>query len=285
MTGTALAFPTPASLGSLDHYIQAVNRFPLLTAEQEIALGRRLRPRQRPRRRAAARAVAPAAGGRREPQVPGLRAAAGRPDPGRQHRPHEGRAPLRPRARRAPRVVRAALDPGRDPRVHPAQLAAGQGRDDQGAAQAVLQPAQHEDRAPPRSSTKEAHAIAKELGVKPEEVVEMETRLSGRDIALDPQPDEDGDAVAPIAYLTDTEDEPAQILERAETETQPVRRPEARARRSSTTAAAGSSRRAGSRGGSGDAAGPRRRVRRFRRAHPPDREQGAEVDAGADRAD
>ena len=35
MTGSALAFPTPASLGSLDHYIQAVNRFPLLTAEQE----------------------------------------------------------------------------------------------------------------------------------------------------------------------------------------------------------------------------------------------------------
>ena len=38
MTGSALAFPTPASLGSLDHYIQAVNRFPLLTAEQESRL-------------------------------------------------------------------------------------------------------------------------------------------------------------------------------------------------------------------------------------------------------
>jgi RNA polymerase sigma-32 factor len=42
MTATALTFPTPASLGSLDHYIQAVNRFPLLTAEQEVDLGRRL---------------------------------------------------------------------------------------------------------------------------------------------------------------------------------------------------------------------------------------------------
>ena len=41
MSGSALAFPTPASLGSLDHYIQAVNRFPLLTAEQETELGRR----------------------------------------------------------------------------------------------------------------------------------------------------------------------------------------------------------------------------------------------------
>src|SRR5438046_599505 len=43
MSSTTLAFPTPASLGSLDHYIQAVNRFTLLTAEQEVALGRKLR--------------------------------------------------------------------------------------------------------------------------------------------------------------------------------------------------------------------------------------------------
>src|SRR5208282_3905973 len=42
-TTTTLAFPTPASLGSVDHYIQAVNRFPLLSAEQEVEFGRRLR--------------------------------------------------------------------------------------------------------------------------------------------------------------------------------------------------------------------------------------------------
>src|SRR5947207_11318353 len=42
MTATTLAFPTPTSLGSLDHYVQAVNRFPLLTAAQEVELGRRL---------------------------------------------------------------------------------------------------------------------------------------------------------------------------------------------------------------------------------------------------
>src|SRR5277367_5482803 len=65
-------------------------------------------------------------------------------------------------------------------------------------------------------STSEAHAIAKDLGVKPEEVFEMETRLMGRDLALDPQPEDEGDAVTPISYLTDTEAEPAQILERAE---------------------------------------------------------------------
>ena len=35
----------------------------------------------------------------------------------------------------------------------------------------------------------DARAIAMELGVKPEEVVEMETRLSGRDVVLDPQPE------------------------------------------------------------------------------------------------
>ena len=46
----------------------------------------------------------------------------------------------------------------------------------------------------------------------------METRLSGRDIALEPQAGDDEDAVAPISYLTDTESGPEQLLERAETE-------------------------------------------------------------------
>ena len=45
----------------------------------------------------------------------------------------------------------------------------------------------------------------------------MEMRLTGRDVALDPQPDDDGDAVTPIAYLTDTDNEPVRLLERAET--------------------------------------------------------------------
>src|SRR5438128_8726790 len=43
MVRTTLAFPTPVSLGSIDHYIQAVNRFPLLTAEQEVEFGRQFR--------------------------------------------------------------------------------------------------------------------------------------------------------------------------------------------------------------------------------------------------
>ena len=45
----------------------------------------------------------------------------------------------------------------------------------------------------------------------------MEMRLAGQDIALDPQPGDEGEIMAPIGYLTDAEAEPAQILERSET--------------------------------------------------------------------
>jgi RNA polymerase sigma-32 factor len=64
----------------------------------------------------------------------------------------------------------------------------------------------------------EADAIASELHVKREEVLEMETRLTGRDLTLDPTPvDEDEHAYSPIAYLTDTDDEPAKIVEAKQT--------------------------------------------------------------------
>ncbi|MCX7184576.1 MAG: RNA polymerase sigma factor RpoH [Nitrosospira sp.] len=58
----------------------------------------------------------------------------------------------------------------------------------------------------------EVHAMAKQLGVKPEEVVEMETRFSGRDISLEPLSDDEDEAYSPIAYLTDGS-EPSQLLE------------------------------------------------------------------------
>jgi RNA polymerase sigma-32 factor len=45
---------------------------------------------------------------------------------------------------------------------------------------------------------------ARDLNVKPEEVREMETRLSGGDVVLDPSPSDDGeDSYGPIAYLAD----------------------------------------------------------------------------------
>jgi RNA polymerase sigma-32 factor len=57
-------------------------------------------------------------------------------------------------------------------------------------------------------------AMARELKVKPEEVIEMETRMSGGDVLLDPSPSDDGeDAFGPIAYLTDTSHEPIAMIE------------------------------------------------------------------------
>jgi RNA polymerase sigma-32 factor len=65
---------------------------------------------------------------------------------------------------------------------------------------------------------KEVEAIAKDLGVKPEEVVEMETRLDGGDVALEPLGDEEEQGFAPIAYLTDPDAEPGRQLEYKEGE-------------------------------------------------------------------
>jgi len=57
-------------------------------------------------------------------------------------------------------------------------------------------------------------AMARELKVKREEVIEMETRLSGGDVLLDPSPSDDGDeAFGPIAYLTDSHHEPTAVIE------------------------------------------------------------------------
>jgi RNA polymerase sigma-32 factor len=58
--------------------------------------------------------------------------------------------------------------------------------------------------------------VATALNVKPQEVVEMETRLSGRDLAF--EPDDDDDAYAPAQYLADHESEPSLLLEAEETE-------------------------------------------------------------------
>lgn len=57
-------------------------------------------------------------------------------------------------------------------------------------------------------------SMARELHVKPEEVIEMETRLSGGDVILDPSPTEDGeDPFGPISYLKDSSHEPTAVLE------------------------------------------------------------------------
>ncbi|MEY4140328.1 MAG: hypothetical protein RLZZ371_2510 [Pseudomonadota bacterium] len=57
-------------------------------------------------------------------------------------------------------------------------------------------------------------AMAAELHVKREEVIEMEARLAGGDVLLDPSPaDDSDDAFGPIAYLTDAAHEPTAMLE------------------------------------------------------------------------
>jgi RNA polymerase sigma-32 factor len=61
----------------------------------------------------------------------------------------------------------------------------------------------------------EINAIATDLGVKPETVVEMESRLSGHDVGFDPvvTDDDDDHHFAPAAYLMDQSGDPAQTLE------------------------------------------------------------------------
>ena len=217
MSVPALSFPTPASLGSLDQYIQAVNRFPLLTAEQEVELGRRW---QRDNDLAAARELVlshlrlvvavsrnylgyglPQADLIQEGNV-GLMKAVRRFDPERGVRLvsfalHWIRAEIHEYILRNWRLVKIATTK--------AQRKLFFNLRSMKTSSAALTPS-------------EAKAIAKDLGVKPDEVFEMETRLTGKDVSIDPQVNEDGETtVTPISYLSNEEDEPAQILERAET--------------------------------------------------------------------
>ena len=55
--------------------------------------------------------------------------------------------------------------------------------------------------------------MARELNVKREEVIEMETRMSGGDVLLDPAPNDEGEAFGPIAYLADATHEPTAMME------------------------------------------------------------------------
>jgi len=60
-------------------------------------------------------------------------------------------------------------------------------------------------------------SMARELRVKPEEVAEMEMRLAGQEISLEPASDED-ESYAPIAYLADRSPGPAEIAEAKQAE-------------------------------------------------------------------
>ena len=63
-------------------------------------------------------------------------------------------------------------------------------------------------------SDHEIDSVAAQLNVKREEVIEMETRMSGGDVLLDPAPSDDGEqAFGPIAYLADASHEPTAMNE------------------------------------------------------------------------
>jgi len=216
MTGSALAFPTPASLGSLDHYIQAVNRFPLLTAEQEGELARRWRDAEDV---GAARQLVlshlrlvvaisrnylgyglPQGDLIQEGNV-GLMKAVRRFDPERGVRLvsfalHWIKAEMHEYILRNWRLVKVATTKAQRKLFFNLR-------------------SMKKDLGPMNAA--DVERVAEELRVKPEEVVEMETRLSGQELAFEGDR-EDEESYAPVHYLADEEAEPFRVLEAEESE-------------------------------------------------------------------
>ena len=67
-------------------------------------------------------------------------------------------------------------------------------------------------------SPKEIRQVAQTLNVKESDVIEMEQRLQGSDISLEPSPSDGDEVVTPIAYLMDSSEGPAELFEREQTE-------------------------------------------------------------------
>ncbi|TLY61808.1 MAG: RNA polymerase sigma factor RpoH [Gammaproteobacteria bacterium] len=68
-------------------------------------------------------------------------------------------------------------------------------------------------------SAEETAAVARDLGVSPSEVTEMEKRLAARDLSFDPVPEaEDEETYSPAAYLPAPDSDPAEQVENAEWE-------------------------------------------------------------------
>jgi len=213
---TSYALPIPAA-GSLDTYIQTVNSFPMLTQERETSLARRFRDGEdleaaRELVVSHLRVVVSIARGYmgyglqqadliQEGNI-GLMKAVKRFDPERGVRlvsfaMHWVRAEIHEFILRNWRIVKVATTKAQRKLFFNLRSLK------------------------PRIGTMgsaDVKAIALKLGVKPAEVVEMETRLSGHDVALEPLVDDDEDhAYAPIAYLTAEDAEPGVLFERDET--------------------------------------------------------------------
>ncbi|MBB1597824.1 RNA polymerase sigma factor RpoH [Achromobacter sp. UMC46] len=210
----ALAIANPGALGTIDAYISSVNRLPVLSAERETELGRRLRDQED---LGAARELIlshlrlvvsvarqylgyglPHADLIQEGNV-GLMKAVKRFDPERGVRlvsfaVHWIKAEIHEYIIRNWRLVKVATTKAQRKLFFNLRSMRPDGQ--------TLDPDQVDH-------------IARELNVRREDVSEMEVRMSGRDMSLENQ-DDDDDSYAPIAYLSDDgRQEPTRVLERA----------------------------------------------------------------------
>jgi len=203
----------PGSLGNLDAYITAVNRIPLLTAEEEVSLARRFRSDSD--LEAAGKMVLshlrlvvavarnylgyglPHADLIQEGNI-GLMKAVKRFDPERGVRLvsfalHWIKAEMHEYILRNWRLVKVATTKAqRKLFFNLRSMKSGLGT----------------------LTNEEVNKMAAALDVRPQDVVEMETRMAGGDIALEARPDETEDEFAPIAYLADSNSEPTEVLAR-----------------------------------------------------------------------
>ncbi|MEO7320975.1 MAG: RNA polymerase sigma factor RpoH [Nitrosospira sp.] len=209
----ALTVPSPG--GSIESYIQSVNRFPILSQEEETRLARSLRDEDNIE---AARqlvlshlrvviAIARGYKGYGLPQADliqegnvGLMKAVKRYDPERGVRlvsfaVHWIKAEIHEFILRNWRLVKIATTKAQRKLFFNLR-----------SMKTVLD----------TMNPDEVSAMAKQLGVKAKEVVEMETRFNGRDISLEPLSEDDDETFSPIAYLTDGS-EPPKLLEAEQT--------------------------------------------------------------------
>ncbi|EGF31276.1 RNA polymerase sigma factor RpoH [Oxalobacteraceae bacterium IMCC9480] len=210
--GNALALGFTGTLGNIDSYISAVNRLPMLTHEEEMSLARRLRDQNdlgaaQGMVLSHLRLVVSIARGYLGYGLPhadliqegniGLMKAVKRFDPDQgvrlvSYAMHWIKAEMHEYILKNWRLVKVATTKAQrklffNLRSHKTGLDS-------------MTPAQVE-------------ALAQTLNVKREEVIEMETRLSGRDIALEAPTDDEDDKFAPIAYLSSDRNEPTNVLE------------------------------------------------------------------------
>jgi RNA polymerase sigma-32 factor len=207
-----LALGFPVNLGNIEAYISAVNHLPLLTQEEELSLARRLR---NDNDLAAAQALIvshlrlvvsiargylgyglPHADLIQEGNV-GLMKAVKRYDPEQgvrlvSYAMHWIKAEIHEYILRNWRMVKLATTKAQrklffNLRSHKPGLDA-------------LTPDQVDD-------------LAATLKVKREEVIEMEMRMAGRDVALEAPTDDEDDHYAPISYLSAEHSEPHKVLE------------------------------------------------------------------------